>query len=179
MSDKTTEFVRLLSANDRRVYGYIRTLIFNAADVDEAYQNTCVVLWEKFSQFRAGSDFFAWARSVARYEALALRRRRGKEGQLFSEQFYDQVEACVDEMAGEWEDRHVALADCFGELSPDQQRIVELRYAPGATTKTVAEQLDRSTNAIYKSLRRVHETLFECIDQKLSDDADEAKEGGQ
>src|SRR5688572_13921046 len=54
-------FAPLFSRNARRIYGFIMTLVFNHQDAEEVFQNTSIVLWNKFAEFRPDSNFFAWA----------------------------------------------------------------------------------------------------------------------
>ena len=70
------EFARLFSRNARRIYGFIMTLVFNHHDAEEVFQNTSVVLWNKFAEFQPGSNFFAWASRIAYYEVLSLMKQQ-------------------------------------------------------------------------------------------------------
>ena len=45
------EFARVFSRNARRIYGFIMTLVFNHHDAEEVFQNTNVILWNKFAEF--------------------------------------------------------------------------------------------------------------------------------
>ena len=68
------EFARLFSRNARRIYGFIMTLVFNHHDAEEVFQNTNVVLWNKFADFQPGSNFFAWASRIApKYSGPTMR----------------------------------------------------------------------------------------------------------
>jgi len=167
-TEQTAEFVRLYAANSRRIYGFLRTLITNSADVDEAFQNTCEVLWSKFDRYEPGTNFFSWACSIARFEALRLLRKRGRESKLFSDGFFDAVADRAAEMSEILEQQHLALADCFAALSSRHQTLVQLRYTAGGTIQRVSEQLSMSSGAVYKQLGRIHERLFNCIQQKLA-----------
>jgi RNA polymerase sigma-70 factor, ECF subfamily len=167
-TEQTAEFVRLYAANSRRVYGFLRTLIANSADVDEAFQNTCEVLWSKFDQYAPGSNFFSWACSVARFEALRLLRQRGRDAKMFSEEFFDAVANRAMEMSEVLEQQHTALADCFAALPPRHQTLIQLRYAAGGSMQRVAEQLAISVGAAYKQLSRIHDRLFNCIQHRLA-----------
>jgi RNA polymerase sigma-70 factor (ECF subfamily) len=51
------------------------TLVFSHQDAEEVFQNTSVVLWNKFGEFQPGSNFFAWASQVAYYEVLNYMRQ--------------------------------------------------------------------------------------------------------
>ncbi len=166
--DRTAEFVTLFAENSRRIYVFVRTLVPNQSDADEVFQEACKVLWAKFDKFQPNTNFFAWASSVARFEALALRRRRGLENRVFSDQFYTAVEECADRIGDDLDRQYDALADCFQKLDDRQQDLVERMYRSDATTKSVAASFGRSANAIYKAMRRIHQLLFDCIQKQLA-----------
>lgn len=138
--------------------------------MDEAFQNTCEVLWSKFHKYQPGSDFFAWSCSIARFEALRLLRAKGRDSRVFSDEFIERVADQVVEMNQDLDRQNLALAECFKALSPRHQKLIQLRYAHGGETKNVAERLGMSANAVYKLLRRVHEMLFACIQKRLAED---------
>ena len=50
--------------------GYIYALVHNMNDAEDIYQQTSVILWRKFEEYEAESDFFRWASIIARYEVL-------------------------------------------------------------------------------------------------------------
>src|SRR5690606_29064478 len=113
-----------------------------SADVDEAFQNTCEVLWSKFEQFEPGSNFFSWACSIARFEALRILRERGRESKLFSDAFFDIVAEQATEMSDLLEAQHLALADCLAGLPARQRALIQLRYAAESSTQRVADQFN-------------------------------------
>ncbi len=165
---RTEEFVRLLTRHQRRIYLYVLAQLPHRADADDVLQETNVVLWNKFDQFRPGSDFRAWACRIAHYEILKFRQRRGRDSLQFSEEFLDAVAAMSLDRGEELDVRQQALATCLEKLRQKDRDLVRYRYNPGATARNVADRVGRSVDAVYKSLRRIHETLFECIDRTLS-----------
>ena len=55
------EFTRVFTVNQRAIYLYIRSLVANSADVDELWQETNLVLWQRFADYQPGTNFLAWA----------------------------------------------------------------------------------------------------------------------
>ena len=165
----TERFVRDLTENARRIYGYIFALVPNWADADEIFQETSAVLWTKYGDYRPGTDFRAWAFRFAYYKVLQFRKAEGKNVLRLSDQFIDAIDR--DALAGDdlWKQRHELLADCYALLRPQDRELLDLRYEPGATTKSVAAQVGRSADAVYKALNRIHEQLLDCIESKLED----------
>lgn len=167
-TQQTEEFVRLFTRHARQIHGYILSLRPNLADADEVFQETSVVLWRKFDQFEPGSDFLAWACRIAHFKVLSLYQKRQRDRLQFSEGFVEAVAAESTRQAPAQDLRQRALADCLDRLKPRDRDLLRRRYYDGASTKSVAEQVGRSADAIYKALRRIHEALFRCIDRKLN-----------
>lgn len=169
-TDRTLDFVRLYAEHNRRIYGFLRVLVPNPADVEEAFQNTCEVMWSKFEQFRPGTDFFAWASTIARYEALRLLRGKGRDSRVFSDEFIERVADQALEMTSELDGQHHALAECFQALNPKYQAMIQVRYSSEGSTEQVAERFNMTKNAVYKVLRRIHQLLFTCIQKRLMEE---------
>lgn len=167
--DKTAQFVALFAANNRRIYALVRAFIHNRADADEVFQDTCAALWAKFDQFQAGTSFWSWACAVTRFEALRFLRRNKLRNRLFSDSFYEAIESRAAEIEDLLDAQQDALADCYTKLNEEQRELIDRLYLPDGTPKSVALQLGRSANAVYKALKRVHGLLFECVQEKLNE----------
>jgi RNA polymerase sigma-70 factor, ECF subfamily len=161
------EFVGLFSANARRIYATIYSMIPSWADADDVFQETSRVLWQKFDDFQFGTDFFAWARQIARFQTLNFRQRQQRSKVKFTDAFLDAVASATDADADQLEEEQRALADCMKKLKSRERNMIVLRFAPDATTKTVAERLDMSVDAVYKAVSRIRTTLLKCIEQTL------------
>lgn len=87
----------------------------------------------------------------------------------FSEMFLDKVApelAAVAETSGFLQ---TALSDCVDELKPGNRDLIERRYDDDddATVRSIADAVGRSADGIYKSLKRIHRVLFDCISAKM------------
>jgi RNA polymerase sigma-70 factor (ECF subfamily) len=160
------EFLRLFAESSRSVYWLIRTSVFRQDAADEVFQETSAALWKKFPEFQSGTNFTAWAQQVARFEVLRYRQRSARDQKVFGEAFVDRVFAEVEQVANNVDHRRESLADCFAQLSLTDRDLINRRYAPGMTSKVVAQQLGRSESYISKALTRIHRLLFECISRR-------------
>jgi len=161
------EFLRLFAAHESRVFAHVLTLLPHWADAEEVFQETCVVLWRSFDQFEIGTDFRAWACRIALHQVIAFRRKRKRERIRFGQDFIEVVAKEADEKAGDLNARLDALGGCIAKLRPRDQELLTLCYRSGATTKSVAERLGRPADTLYKALKRVRRSLFECINRTL------------
>ncbi|MEM1296396.1 MAG: sigma-70 family RNA polymerase sigma factor [Verrucomicrobiota bacterium] len=171
ISNTQEQFTRLLVANQRRLYGFIFTLIQDHSATDDVLQESTTLLWEKFDSFQAGTDFGAWAMKVARFKVLEWRRKQQKlplpiEEELLLELASKAEEAQVTQDLG----RREALEHCLTKLSERDSNLLNLRYGEGQSVSFMADNLGRTRDAVYKVLARIHRDLQTCIRGKLNDE---------
>jgi len=161
-------FTRLLLANQTRIYGFILALVHDRAAASDVLQDVSVVLWRKFDRFEPGTDFAAWAMSVARLSIFEWRRRQKKLPLPLDD---DQLTRLADEavaLSFDFEDRLGALRRCLQELMERDRNLLRLRYMAGETMTRIAELAAVSRVAIHKRMNRLHALLIECIRQRLT-----------
>jgi RNA polymerase sigma-70 factor (ECF subfamily) len=161
----TDEFVRLFSLYAKSIYSYIHVLVPTHADAEDLFQETSRTLWQKFGQYRPGTDegFRAWALRIAQIEVLSYRRRAKRHQTLFNDQLYQIVHDAASTAVGSVNLRLELLADCYRKLPDDDRQLIDTRYKSGERIEAIAARLGRSTDAVYRALRRIHQRLFHCI----------------
>lgn len=164
------EFVRLLMANERRIFAHIMALLPNVADAEDALQETSIVLWRKFSEYRRGTDFTAWAFSIAFNVTRNHLAKRHRCRVKFDERLLADVAEDAGQMRDELDLAGSAVLDCVEELTPRDRDLLQRRYETGATIKSVALAVGRPVEGLYKAMRRIHDTLFDCVQRNLSSD---------
>lgn len=167
-SDRYQQFLRLFLENDRRLYAFIVSILPNLTDAEDVLQETCVVLWEKFDDFTPGTNFLAWGCRIAHFKVLKFLERQYRGPLRFTEATLDAIAADAIQMTQQVDARHQALAECMNKLDKKDRDILRRRYQKDATARDVASQLGRSASAIYKSLSRIHDSLFDCIRRKVA-----------
>lgn len=164
---RSVEFMRLLSQHERRVYSYILSLVPRWSDADEIQQETNVRLWEQFDTFRQGTDFCAWACTIAYYQVLTFRRRLDWERRHFDDGLLELIAEDSKAVLPETEDRMTAMEACLDGLLPPQRQLLRQCYDGSTTIKQVAAAVGRTVAATYKSVSRLRQILHECIERKL------------
>jgi RNA polymerase sigma-70 factor (ECF subfamily) len=160
-------FLRLFMENERRIYGFIASLLPNLVDADDILQETSLVLWQKFDQFRIGTDFVAWACRVAQLQVLKFYEKQGRSRLRFDLETLEAIAKETLAMGPLLEARHQALAKCLDEMTARDRDLLQRRYANDSSPQQIAEQVGRSIHAIYKALSRIHDGLFTCIRGKI------------
>jgi RNA polymerase sigma-70 factor, ECF subfamily len=175
-SRNTDEFVRLFSLHTNSIYSYIHVLVPTHADADDIFQETSRTLWEKFGEFRPGpeANFRAWAMRIAQLEVFRYRQREGRRHKLFTDRLYAALDDEAQAAIATVDMRLDSLGDCYRKLSAEDRGLIDARYGIGATVEAVAIQLGRSIHWVYRALRRIHQSLFECV-EIAQHDAEERK----
>jgi len=161
-------FSRLLVGSMQRIYGFILTLVHDRAAANDILQEVSAVLWRKFDRFEPGTDFGAWAMSVARLSVFEWRRRQKHLPlQLDDEQLGLLADEAVA-VSCEFEARREALRGCFAKLASRDQELLVARYHQGQSVVSIADGLSRTRVAIYKRLDKLHALLLDCIRRHLA-----------
>ena len=164
----TAEFLRLYSAHQSRIFAYIFTLLPNWHDSEEVFQEMSVVLWRAFESFTPGTDFRSWAFKVALNQVLTYRKRNKRAAVLLGPEVMEAIAGEVNRESAALDSQLAALAGCVEKLPPRNREILDRCYQPGARTRQVAQELGRPEGTIYKSLTRIRQWLFDCIQKTVS-----------
>lgn len=170
-SERVDEFLQLLANCERRLYGYILSLVQSFHDADDIAQETRTRLWQQFAQFESGTDFEAWARTIAYYQVLTFREKAGRQRLLFKQSLMDRLAEEFAERSELYIDRQQALLYCIESVDETSRDLLRLVYAEGLKIKEAAARQGRSTAGVYKTLERLRQRLQTCIENKLREDA--------
>jgi len=161
------QFVQLLLRNQRRIYGFILTLVANATEADDLYQEACIKLWELSDRYDPERDFVPWACAIAYNVVRNHRHKRRRDRHVFSDEFLADA-AAAHEQESEWlEARRLALIDCMDKLPAEARKAVDLVYNGTHTMQQVAEMLGRPREGFYKQVQRIRRDLFNCVTSSL------------
>ena len=173
-AERTVEFVRLLTNCQGGLHAFIASLMPGHPDTADVLQETNLTLWEKMQEFEPGSNFQAWAFSVARFKALTkLKKSRNLKSIHFDEDVLVGLESLS---ANRTPDRYAAkvraLEHCMGRLKPSDRDLIEARYESAASLESYAGKIGRPVTSLYTTLGRIRGALRKCIEVRL------AREGG-
>ena len=174
MSDKTPnmpnteQFLKLLMANDKRIYAFILTLVPGRVDADDLMQETVTVMWRKFGNFEPGRDFVAWGIGIARYKVLEYRKKKRKSQIRFNDNVHALLEADAKNMLGRLDERLDTLQQCLSKLSEKDRKLIGMRYEQDLTAKVISERVGQSIHRVYRNIVRIHDMLLRCVRSTLS-----------
>lgn len=164
---RTQEFVRLLSAHEQELSGYVVSLVPNWADADEILQDTKLRLWMQFDQYDPAKDFGGWARAIAYFLVLAHRKKSQRVSARFSQEFIDIVSREAESLATEAFPLRQALGDCMAKLSQAARELLWACYSGKETIKDVALRLGRSVRGTQRAVAGIRTELQRCIEDAM------------
>jgi RNA polymerase sigma-70 factor, ECF subfamily len=158
-----------ITAAQRPLYTYIRSLVVSPDDVEDILQEVNLVLWRKIGEFDGSVPFTAWAFRIAYLQVLAYskRRRREQHAQL-DEALLSEI---AESMAGKIDHldaRVEALRGCLAKLHPQLRGMILRRYDVGGSVQAIADELHRPTASVRVSLHRIRQSLIACIGRTLT-----------
>jgi RNA polymerase sigma-70 factor (ECF subfamily) len=153
-------------ANSEALKGFILSLVGPGEHVDDLLHATFLRVVQKGSDFQAGTNFLAWARTVARYVVLQSLRNNARSPQTFPPELIEKLadEAPTFDMS---DARLIALNDCLERLSPRSRKAIELQYGHAMKPAAIAEQLAATPEAIYVMLSRARAFLAQCVQRVM------------
>jgi RNA polymerase sigma-70 factor (ECF subfamily) len=166
---RKSEFAEYLRAVQTRLYGYVHSLVRDLNDADDLFQQTTLILWNKFGEFDRQRSFFNWACGIARLQVANFLRSRGRRRLYFSDDLnLLLIEAQADLTSEELDSRRDALARCVERLRQRDRELLYECYGESSSVVGAADRRGRSPQSVYNSLRRIRRALFECVARTLA-----------
>ncbi len=159
--------MKLAIEHRAQIWGLLLGLTKDPNKAEDVFQNTYLILCEKWQQYQPGTNFLAWARTIARYEFLAsVDPARHRLIAVEAEVLESALEAAHHgpvEVSAQRE----ALNRCLPALNQRGRSAIELRYGEGLDCGAVAQRLGMTLNALYVLLTRTRQALLQCVDKRL------------
>jgi RNA polymerase sigma-70 factor (ECF subfamily) len=164
------EFVMQLTQCQTRLYGFLFKRLADSEQAREVLQQTNLVLCRKAADFRSGTNFFAWAVTVARYQCMSYRTKQARNRLVFTDQVGLLIDQEEEEASPFITQCLVHLRHCMQALSQDNRELLENRYDAGRSIEQISAALDRSVGSIKVKLHRLRRSLMNCIQGRLKEE---------
>lgn len=161
-------FVRQLTENQNRLYGYVYSLIGNHSRAADIVQETNLVLWRKLDEFHPDKPFLPWAFACARFQVLANVRDKKRDRMLLDEGLVQSLSDEVETQSGKIDAVREALRPCLQLLTANNRELIERRYFRTMAIADISAELDRTVNAVKVALMRTRRQLADCVQQRLA-----------
>ena len=159
---------QLFVRHQQALLAYVLSIEPNLADAQDIVQETFLTVSRKAQTFAEGTNFLAWACTVARYNTLHFQRTRARRVARLDDDVVELLHASevVDE--GYFEQQVSAMQHCLSRLAPRARELVWLRYHGAKMPEQIAPEVGWSVNAVRVALSRARTVLRECMEQQLA-----------
>jgi RNA polymerase sigma-70 factor, ECF subfamily len=161
------DFLKLILAHQDDLRAFLASLVRNAHDRDDVFQETVLTLWDKFDEYDRQRSFGAWARGIAVNKVLQYRSRTGSSPTPFSPQAIASIVDAFERQAAMGSDAIDALDKCMEPLPPESRRLLALRYVDWRPVATIAAEVGSTPAAMSKTLARLRARLYDCVQRQL------------
>ncbi len=160
--------MRLLNGVHALLLRYVMSLVANRHDAEDVMQRASVVMWQWFGTFESGTDFIAWATTVAFYEVRNFQRVTGRSRLEFDDDLMQTLAAERAQHVRQWSPRMEALEGCVEKFDTANRELVDAIYTHGIEVAALALQQGRAPQTIYNKLNFIRRALAECVQQRVA-----------
>jgi RNA polymerase sigma-70 factor (ECF subfamily) len=163
----TEKFLHLWTLIQGRVYAYILSHWPNRSDADDIMQETISIMWKKYDTYQPGSDFLAWAITIAKYVLLTFRKKQNNNQIKFNDEELRLIEEKSEEFINTVDGRLEILEVCVKKLPKKDTNLLKLKYNNELSAQTIAIRFGMSVRTVYRSLAKIYTLLMRCMNQSL------------
>ena len=159
-------FLKHFVKHNKLLFGFILTMVPNHVDAEDILQETAVVLWDKFGTYEPGTNFYAWAKQIAKnkvYEYYKTKKRLVLTDLSFLETIQTTSEPVLDSL----DERMAAVRACLNKLGKNENRLIQVRFQKGISLKEVAQDSHQSVHHVYRQMSRIFVLLRVCVQKTL------------
>ena len=167
VESRNSEFLALLGKHELQVATCVHALVPSWHDAEDIIQEVRLQLWREFGKFQAGSDFSAWACTIARYVVRTYVTMSQRKPLLLSSDVGDVIMAKIARTPEQADRRLEMLAECVRKLGSDALDLLRRCYIEKQKIKDIATELGRSLTGTYSALSRIRRELLECMREHL------------
>ncbi len=161
------EFLRLLMADQNRIYSFIVMCVPHRTDADDIMQETLSLMWRKFTEFELGTNFGSWGVQIARFKVWEYSRKNRRSPIQYESDMLETISDRAQSMQETLPQQLEILKHCVGKLPERDRNLVMLHYEKGVKVKDIALNQDRSVHTLYKLMNKIHHRLLICIRKGL------------
>lgn len=153
--------------HQRSLLAYVLSMVPNQQDAQDLLQDVFLIVSKKADTWAEGTNFFAWACAIVRYEVLHYVRAGKKRIMPLDDDVLEML-YLYDNSSSNLDTRIDRLTECLRRLSPRSRELIMMRYHASHLPEAIATELKRSVNSVRVALTRIKRTLRECIEQSIA-----------
>lgn len=159
----------MLTASHGKLLGYLMSLLGRWHDAEDVLQRASVLMWQKFDAFEPGTDFVAWASTIAFYEAKNFQRLTARSPLQFDDDLLATLSVERLQDLTQHEGRMAALRQCLEKLEASDQNLLHAAYEKHGGVAELAARLNRAPQTLYNKLNHLRRLLAFCVQRRLEE----------
>ena len=166
------DIVTILLGERVRLSAYAWSIVRDTHVVEDVIQDVIVKALANKAKIKDEGHLQAWARTATRNQSIDfLRKHRGRVVTLEVDTLELLHENLRSRESSGTSARKDALHLCVSKLPEKSRKVLKLRYQEEMRGAAVAERLNRTVDAVYQTLSRLHRQLRKCIESRLAVEA--------
>jgi RNA polymerase sigma-70 factor, ECF subfamily len=153
-------FEELVRLTHRRVYSLAYRLVRDRSEAEDVAQEAYLRMFRGLGAFREEARFETWMYRVVANCAMSALRRRGRFGEIVTDEVADRPVPETPEHRAVQRDE---LTRALDSLSPGQRVVVVLKDVYGLSCQEIGEELDIEEGAVKVRLHRARKRLVELL----------------
>lgn len=163
-------FEILASENQSMLLTYLRAVVPDQNTVDDLFQDTMLIAWQKIDDYDRSRPFGSWLRGIAAKNILAHFRKAKCDFMLPGDETLEyldrQVQHIMDRPGDTWDEKVAALKNCIEVLPNLYRQAVNLRYFEAKSISQIAAASGINVETVKKRLQRARAHLLDCLKRK-------------
>ncbi len=168
INNKRYDFFGMYNSIYGRLMSYIMLMVHNQTVAEDLLQETASIMWENFDHFQEGTNFAAWAISIARNKTLEYLRENRKTKKLFQDEFYRKLSLVAETSTNDYSLRVTALEECLKKLNERDKILINQRYKDNVSVKEISHANGWPTSTLYQRFSKIFGLLHVCISRSLA-----------
>jgi RNA polymerase sigma-70 factor (ECF subfamily) len=168
LEEHTLNVQTLYVRHQPAILAYVLSMEPGFSDAQDIVQEVFLTLTRKAHSWTSGTNFMAWACTVARYNTLHFQRTRSRRVARLDDDVVELLHPAPSFDESAFQHRLTTLQGCMAELTPRSHQLVMLRYHHGQMPEKIAETVGWSVNAVRVALSRARQALRECLNRRLA-----------
>jgi RNA polymerase sigma-70 factor (ECF subfamily) len=160
-------FGHLVRAYERPVYNLTYRMLGNAAEAEDAAQETFLRAYSKLATYQPGRKFVNWLLSIASHHCIDRLRRRNRAPQLSLDEPLPPVWTVSKEpgpeQAVDRKQQREQVRQILDTLPADYRAAVVLRYWYGLSYRQIATAMETTESAIKSRLHRARRMMAHSL----------------
>ena len=167
---KSEKFIlKELMANRNKLWAMAYSITRDFHMTEDILQETSIAVIQNARKYNPDRPFLAWALGITRNQALKAVNKSSRHPYVMSNEILEKIEdkLASDEPAIE-DFRYPALKECLMEMSPENRRVLKMKYIEKMSAEQIALHVQRTETATFSLLQRLRVSLAKCIKSKLN-----------